>query len=57
MVGLLLVSLSKGIPIFDIIADILIPSNKRLLLIDPDDFDDFNPLICNIAFLILLDDG
>ena len=57
MVCFLLVSLGPGIPILGIIFDVGITSDKGFAAVNSDYFDDFSPLINDIAFLISLDDG
>ena len=51
---LFLVSLGKRIPVLNIIVYIFIASNEGFSLVYADDFNDFSPLLCNIALVISL---
>jgi hypothetical protein len=52
-----LVSLRECVPVLDVVVDVLVATNERLLFVHTDYLDHLDPLISNIAFLILLDDG
>ena len=52
MGGLLLVSLGKGVPALEVVADVLVAADERLLLVDADDLDQFSPLVGNVALVV-----
>lgn len=55
VIGFFLISLCSGIPVFSIVFEIVVASNERFFFIYSDNFDEFGPLVDNVAFLIFFD--
>ena len=54
VIGLLLISLSEGVPMFNISIDITITAKEGFFLVDADDLDYLHPLFSDVALLVTL---
>lgn len=52
MFALQLIGLSKRIPVFDPIPNVLVPAYKRLFPLHPNDLYHLHPLLLHIALLV-----
>lgn len=55
MIGLLLVSLSKSVPMLHISIHVSVPAEERLFLVDANDLHHLHPLVSNISLFVTLD--